>query len=151
MIGRRRILQFALAAALLSAAPSFAAEYGTAAEAEALLARAVALVAADEAAAIARFNDPNGGFRDRDLYVFCAGIADGKLTAHPALVGTDLRALKDKNGVPFGAEMLDKAVTGSVVEVPYAWPRPSGGDPVKKVSYVTRVGDQVCGVGYYVP
>jgi hypothetical protein len=29
------------------------------------------------------------------------------------------------------------------------WPRPGSTDPVKKVSYVTRVGDQVCAVGYY--
>jgi uncharacterized transporter YbjL len=24
-------------------------------------------------------------------------------------------------------------------------------DPVQKVSYVTRIGDQICGVGYYKP
>jgi hypothetical protein len=29
------------------------------------------------------------------------------------------------------------------------WPRPGGTDPVQKVSFVTKVGDQVCAVGYY--
>jgi hypothetical protein len=29
------------------------------------------------------------------------------------------------------------------------WPRPGTTDPVQKVSFVTKVGDQVCAVGYY--
>jgi hypothetical protein len=29
------------------------------------------------------------------------------------------------------------------------WPRPGQTDPVPKVSYFTKVGDQVCAVGYY--
>jgi hypothetical protein len=29
------------------------------------------------------------------------------------------------------------------------WPRPGQTDPVQKVVYVTKVGDQVCAVGYY--
>jgi hypothetical protein len=29
------------------------------------------------------------------------------------------------------------------------WPRPGATEPVQKVSYVTKVGDQVCAVGYY--
>ena len=34
-------------------------------------------------------------------------------------------------------------------EVSYAFPRPGSTTPAPKVSYVTRVGDQICGVGYY--
>jgi hypothetical protein len=29
------------------------------------------------------------------------------------------------------------------------WPKPGQTEPAPKESYVTRVGDQVCGVGYY--
>ena len=29
------------------------------------------------------------------------------------------------------------------------WPRPDGTEPVQKVSYVTKAGDEICGVGYY--
>ena len=29
------------------------------------------------------------------------------------------------------------------------WPRPGQTENVKKVAYVTKVGDQVCAVGYY--
>jgi len=126
-----------------------AADYGTAAEARAMLDAAVVEVKADPAAAIGKFNDPNGPFRDRDLYVFCANLDDGVITAHPNIVGTDLRALKDVDGKPFGAEMLDGAREGEITEVTYMWPRPDGGDPVAKNSYVIGLGEQICGVGYY--
>ncbi|HET7854129.1 MAG TPA: chemotaxis protein, partial [Candidatus Methylomirabilis sp.] len=38
---------------------------------------------------------------------------------------------------------------GKISEVSYMWPRQPGTDPVQKVSYCTKVGDQVCAVGYY--
>jgi hypothetical protein len=36
-----------------------------------------------------------------------------------------------------------------VNEVSYSFPRPGTTAPAPKLSYVTRVADQVCGVGYY--
>ena len=135
--------------ALLASSPVSAAAYGTAAEARALLERAVIEVKADPAAAMVKFNDPKGAFRDRDLYVFCANVGDGILMAHPNVLGSDLRTIKDKNGKPFGVEMFDKAREGEITEVGYVWPRPDGGEPIEKSSYITRIGDQVCGVGYY--
>ena len=62
-----------------------AAEYGTADEAKAMLNKAVAAVKSDKAKALDMFNKGEGGFRDRDLYVFCANATDGTLTAHPSL------------------------------------------------------------------
>jgi signal transduction histidine kinase len=104
---------------------------------------------ADPIAAIGKFNEPDGSFRDRDLYVFCAGVGDGRTTAHPSLIGDDLRQRKDKNGKAFGAEILAVAREGTFSEVTYMWPRPGGTEPVEKISRVTRIGDQICGVGYY--
>jgi signal transduction histidine kinase len=124
------------------------AEYGTAVEARAMLEKAVAEIEKDQAVALAKFNNGKGGFKDRDLYVFCAG-PDGITTAHPREVGSNLKELKDINGKSFGAEMYQVAVEGKIMEVSYVWPKPGGTEPVKKVSYVTKVGDQVCGVGYY--
>ena len=125
------------------------AQFGTAAEAKAMLDKAVAAVKADKAKALADFQAGAGGFKDRDLYVFCAG-PDGIITAHPSIKGQQLKGLVDKNGKKLGEEMVAKAAEGKVVEVDYMWPRP-GADttPVQKVSYVTKAGDQVCGVGYY--
>ena len=149
---RRTLITIAGAAALATAVATAAlaqAQFGTAAEAKAMLDKAVAAVKADKAKAIADFNAGAPGFKDRDLYVFCAG-ADGVITAHPAIKGQQIKSLVDKNGKKLGEEMVAKAAEGKVVEVDYMWPRP-GADttPVQKVSYVTKVADQVCGVGYY--
>jgi signal transduction histidine kinase len=69
---------------------------------------------------------------------------------HPALKGKNIREIKDKNGKALGEEMMTVAKEGKFDEVSYMWPRP-GADTtaVQKVSYVTKAGDQVCGVGYY--
>src|ERR1700674_4138505 len=137
----RPALAFAVALPLaLAAMPGVAADYGTADEAKAMLEHAVAAVNADEPKALAEFSKGEGGFKDRDLYVFCAG-PDGKIDAHPnpGLIGTDLKTLKDKNGKLFGAEMFKVAEPGKFNEVSYMFPRLGTTDPVPKSSYVTKV------------
>ena len=126
-----------------------AAEYGTAHEAKTMLDRAVAAVKEDKAKALDMFNKGEGGFRDRDLYVFCANASDGILTAHPALKGEELKNIKGKKGYPLGQEIMRKAREGKVNRVTYWWPRPDSDTPLKKHTFYTKVGDQICGVGYY--
>src|ERR1700686_2709296 len=100
---RKSVLLVAAAAAsmLLSASFAWAAD-GTAPEARAMLEKAIAALKANQATALASFNNPTGGFRDRDLYVFCFNMSDGKFTAHvnPALLGTDTRAPQERAGPP---------------------------------------------------
>ena len=124
------------------------AQYGTAAEAKAMLEKAVAALKADKAKALGMFTKGEGGFKDRDLYPFCGG-PDGNFTAHSKLVGKSLKELKDKAGKALGEEMYKIAKEGKISEVSYMWPRPGSDEPVQKVSFVTKVGDQVCAVGYY--
>jgi signal transduction histidine kinase len=144
----RRIV-FGLIPAALMAASAWAADFGTAAEAKAMLEKAVVAVKADKAAALAQFAKGEGGFKDRDLYPFCGG-PDGTFTAHPTLTGKSLKDLKDKEGKPLGEEVYKNAQEGKIAEVSYMWPRPGTTEPlVQKVSFVTKVGDQVCAVGYY--
>jgi cytochrome c len=79
---------------------------GTAAEAKAMFDRAVAAVKADKATALAEFNDKNNKqFHDRDLYVFCYNMSNGKLTADAdqAVMGIDIRTLKFKDD-PLGKD-----------------------------------------------
>ena len=132
------------------------AQSGTAAEAKAMLEKAVAAVKADKAKALDMFNKGEGGFLDRDLYPFCSNISDGKVVAvaNPnakQLIGTDGRTLKDATGKAFGQEMFEAAQKpeGTISEVSYMFARPNDPKPVPKVSYITRVGDLYCGVGYY--
>jgi signal transduction histidine kinase len=115
-----------------------------------MLEKAVAAVKADKAKALAMFIKGEGGFKDRDLYPFCFSIADGKLDAAPPItIGKDVRTLKDKTGDAYGQRVYDAAKEGVITEVSYMFPRPGSDTPVPKISFVTRVGDEGCGVGYY--
>ncbi len=144
----RKTLLGTLSAMAMATSAYAAGEFGTSAEAKAMLDKAVAAVKANKADALAKFAKGEGGFKDRDLYPFCGG-PEGNFTAHPTLTGKSMKELKDKAGKPLGEEMYKNASEGKVSEVSYMWPRPGGTDPVQKVSYVTKVGDQVCAVGYY--
>jgi signal transduction histidine kinase len=150
MLRKFLISAAALSALALSTSVFAQAQFGTAAEAKAMLEKAVASIKADKAKALADMQKGEGGFKDRDLYAFCANASDGAFTAHPALMGKNIRDIKDKNGKALGEEMMKVAAEGKMEEVSYMWPRP-GADttPVAKVSFVTKAGDQVCGVGYY--
>jgi hypothetical protein len=130
---------------------------GTAAEARAMLTKAVAAVKEDKTTALDKFNKGGGGFQDRDLYVFCHSISDAKLVAtgnpnRKQELGSDLKAGVDAAGKHFGAEIWAayQKPEGEITEVDYVYPKP-GADktPVAKASFVTRVGDLGCGVGYY--
>jgi hypothetical protein len=127
-----------------------AAQYGTAEEAKAMLNKAVAAVKEDKTKALEMFNKGEGGFKDRDLYVFCANASDGILTAHPyGQQGKQLREILGKKGYPLGQEIMQKATEGTIKEVTYWWPRPGSDKPLEKTTFYTKAGDQICGVGYY--
>jgi len=143
-----RLLATLFATSLLFAGAAQAAEFGTAEEAKAMLSKAVAAIKSDKVDALGKFATGAGGFRDRDLYPFCGG-PDGNFTAHPTLTGKSLKDLKDKAGKPLGEEIYAAAKEGQIAEVAYVWPRPGSTEPVPKTSFVTRVDDQVCAVGYY--
>ena len=135
---------------LSSLAMAQQAQFGTAAEARAMLDKAAGAVRADKAKALETFNAGAGGYRDRDLYPFCANASDGMFTAHPTLRGKPVRDLKDSTGRNFGEDIMKAGTAeGTVNEVAYQFPRPNGGEVAPKVSYVTKIGDQICGVGYY--
>ncbi len=148
---RKAALISTIASVPLLFAATFASadQLGTAAEAKAMLDKAVAELKADMKGAIDKFKKGEGGYKDRDLYVFCFNTTDGKFTAHPSLVGKDIRTLKDKSGALFGQKIFDSAKEGSVTTVEYMFPKPGGTEPVAKESYITKVGDQGCAVGYY--
>ena len=145
---RTRLVRSLAVLSLALATSALAADFGTSAEAKAMLEKAVTALKANQATALTMFAKGEGGFKDRDLYPFCGG-PDGMFTAHPSLVGKSLKDLKDKSGKPLGEDIYKSATQGKITEVSYMWPRPGTTEPVQKVSYVTKVGDQVCAVGYY--
>jgi hypothetical protein len=156
----RKFMIAAAPAAVIALSPAAFAQQtgGTADEAKAMLMKAVAAVRADEAKALDMFNKGEGGFRDRDLYVFCVSTSDGTVVAtgnpnlKPAL-GIDIRGAQNSTGKVFGAEIYAaiQKPEGQITEVSYMSPKPGTDDTLAfKVSLVARAdADLGCGVGYY--
>ena len=119
-----------------------------------MLDHAVGALRFNESAALNEFNDPNNKqFHDRDLYVFCYNLSDGKITAYesPALLNIDVRTLALKDD-PIGQrafEAVQNSAEGSVITIDYNFPKPGTTEPVPKQTLETRIGNQGCGVTYY--
>jgi cytochrome c len=100
-----------------------------------MVSRAIALFNEDEVDAIARFNDQNGGFLDRDLYLFALD-PDDTVVAHtyrPDEVGIDARTVHDSTGLPIGQMILDSA-NAQGVWVDYTRQDPLTGEEHQKSS-----------------
>jgi hypothetical protein len=158
MVGK--LVVAAMSAAVIALSPAALAQQtgGTADEARAMLMKALAAVNADKTKALDMFNKGEGGFRDRDLYVFCANASDGTIVAigNPNLkqaLGMDVRAGQNSTGEAFGAEIYAamQKPEGQITEVSYVGPKPDPDDKlVAKTTLVARVSDDLgCGVGYY--
>jgi hypothetical protein len=144
----------ALVVLLWSAASVSAQQLATADQARAMLDRAVSALKSNESSALSEFNDPNNKqFHDRDLYVFCYNLSDGKITAYesPALLNIDIRTLALKDD-PIGQrafEAVQNSPEGSAITIDYNFPKPGTTEPVPKQTLETRIGNQGCGVTYY--
>lgn len=125
------------------------AEFGTAEEAKAMLIRAIDELKTDKLIAIAEFNHNDPRFHDRDLFVFCFDGRNGRFTAHEAFVAHDVHELRDAYGAPIGAEIYSNAKDGRITEIAFISPVPGSTELAVKTAYVTRIGDQVCGVSAY--
>jgi methyl-accepting chemotaxis protein len=142
----------AAAAALTFAGIVMADDMATPDEAKAMSQKAQAAVndmGAD--AAFAAFAADDGGFKDKDLYVFCMDM-DGVMLSHavkPELVGKNLLDF-NKYGDELFKDMVAMAQDSGEGWVDYNWPYP-GTDEVKaKTSYImTNDGGFFCGVGAY--
>jgi cytochrome c len=153
MIRSVAALALALVLGLLTPILSTAADRGTAAEAKALVAKAIALYDRQgREKAFAAIQDPKGGFVDRDLYVFVFG-PKRTIVAHggdPALVGTDADSLVGGGGVHFGTKFMDESTaTGSWID--YKWKDPASGKVLPKSSWVVRHDGYIFGAGIYKP
>jgi hypothetical protein len=156
---RKCVIAAVSAAVVALSSAAFAQQTGgTANEAKAMLMKAVAAVRADKAKALDMFNKGEGGFRDRDLYVFCANASDGAIVAmgNPNLkqaLGMDVRAGQNSTGEAFGAEIYAaiQKPEGQITEVSYVGPKPDPNDTlVAKTTLVSRASEDLgCGVGYY--
>jgi hypothetical protein len=158
MVGK--FVSAAVSAAVIGLSPAASAQQtgGTADEAKAMLMKAIAAVKADKVKALDMFNKGEGGFRDRDLYVFCVNASDGTIVATgnsnlKEALGMDIRAAQNSTGEAFGAEIYAavQKPEGRITEVSYISPKPGADDTLAtKVSLVARADSELgCAVGYY--
>jgi hypothetical protein len=103
--------------------------------------------------AFADFNDPKGGYIDRDLFVWVY-TTDGKIVCIPGipvLLGKDAKTLKDVDGKEFGKEVLAIAAKDGDGSLDLRMTNPVTKRIEPKRSYLHKVGNYIVGVGAYNP
>ena len=97
------------------------------------------------------FANPDGGFQDKDLYVFCMDN-EGVMLSHakkPQLVGKNLKDF-NKYGDTLFQDMIAVSTGKGEGWVDYKWPYPGSDEVKEKTSYIlTNSEGFFCGVGAY--
>lgn len=154
-MNRLSFLKAMTAAALLAVSAgqvAYAQAKGTKAEAEAMVAKAVAYLKANGAEKA--YNEFTNGttFKDRDLYVIVYDLT-GKNLAHGAnakLVGKDLIGMKDPDGKPLNQMLVDLAKSkGKGWSDEFKFRNPTTNALQRRIVYVERVGDTFVGCGVF--
>ncbi len=131
---------------------TFAAQFGTAAEAEAMVKKAVQLIKTEgKEKAFVEINNSKGKFVDRDLYIFVYDM-NGKCVAHgfnPKMIGKDLIEMKDKDGKYFVKERIDIVKTKGKGWQDYKFTDPITKKIEPKTAYVEGVEGLIVGCGIY--
>jgi cytochrome c len=137
---------------LMAGSITSAAEFGTAAEAEAMVKKAVQLIKTEgKEKAFAEFNNPKGKFVDRDLYVTVYDFK-GKCLAHganPKMIGKDFIDIKDIDGKPYVKERIETAKTKDKFWLDYKFTNPISKKIEPKSMYSEKVGDIIVNCGIY--
>jgi signal transduction histidine kinase len=127
-------------------------KHGTAAEAEAMVKKAIAsMKSIGKEATFAEINNPKGKFTDRDLYVFVYDM-NGKCVSHgqnPKMIGKELIEMKDADGKYFVKERVEIAKTKGSGWQEYKFTDPLTKKIERKRAYVQRYEDLIVGSGIY--
>lgn len=154
-MNRSRFLKTCAAALVTLAAtvPAWAdGKKATKAEAEALVAKAVAYIKANGTEKA--YNEITNGtaFKDRELYVIVYDLA-GKNLAHganPKLVGKDLIGMKDPDGKLLNKMLVDLAKEkGKGWSEDFKFRNPTTDSLQKRIVYVEKLNDTFVGCGIF--
>jgi len=131
---------------------TWAAEFGTVAEAEALVKKAITQIKDDgKDNAFAEINNPKGKFVDRDLYIFVYDLK-GVCLAHgfnQKMIGKDLSGMKDIDGKSYVKERIEIAKTKGKGWQDYKFTDPVSKRIEMKSAYIEKVDDLIVGCGVY--
>jgi signal transduction histidine kinase len=112
--------------------------------------KAAALLAAEGEAGLDILRDSTSEYMWKDTYVFAVNCDADEVLANPAFpdrVGGDIKQHTDYNGKQYGLELCEMAKTPGGAWIEYVWPRPGGGEPMRKISYVVSVDGRPYQVG----
>ena len=144
-----RTLAACTAMTALFASGAHAGDKATAAEAEAMVKKAVTFIKQNGAdKAYAEFNNKKGQFIDRDLYIVVYGL-DGKCLSHGAnekLIGKDLSEAQDVDGKYYVKERMELAKSKQTFWQDYKFTNPVTKKIEPKQMYCERLeSTAVCG------
>ena len=126
---------------------------GTPLEAKKMVEKAVAyIIAYGEENALKEFNNPNGKFQWRDLYVFAYDLK-GVIMGHPnpKLIGRNLYQEPDIKGKFFTKEIVYLANNMDSGWVDYTYLHKMTGQEEPKITYFQKVGNLIVCCGAYLP
>ena len=147
-----KVLISASALSFMMAGTAQANDQGTAAEAEAMVKKAVAYIKANGPEKAYEEFTNGKSFKDRDLYIIVYDLNGKNLAqgANPKLVGKDLMGLKDPDGKPLIQMFVDLAKTkGKGWVEGYKFLNPVSQKIEGKSMYLERVGETLVGCGIY--
>jgi cytochrome c len=146
------VLLWAVISILCFASVSIAAEFGTSAEAEAMVKKAVSFVKSEgKDKAFAEISNPKGKFIDRDLYIFVYDTK-GTCVAHgfnQKMIGVDLIDMKDPDGKLYVKERVEIAKAKGKGWQDYKFTNPTSKKIEHKRAYIEKVDDYIVGCGIY--
>lgn len=137
--------------ALLGGGVAHGAGRGSAAEAQAMVAKAVLyLQQHGRQQALAEFNRPQGQFRDRDLYLVVFDLqGNGLAHLNPRLVGKATGDIRDADGKAIFQAQRALALDKGRGWVDYKWPNPQSGKIEQKSTWLEKAGDLIIMCGIY--
>lgn len=154
----KRFLAAVFSALLLAVgatnAAAQASSKGTAAEATAMVDKAIAYIKKNgREKAFAEFNNPKGQFTDRDLYVVVYSMT-GKVLSHGAnakMIGRDVIELRDVDGKFFVKERVEMMSKGPNAKgwQDYKFMNPVSRQIEPKSMFIQRYEDMIVGCGIY--
>lgn len=124
----------------------------TAEQAKALLNRAVEAIEREPEASLQAINSLSPRFNEDDLYLFVIDLRNGRYVAHGynrRLLGVEFATIKDPDGKPVGAPILEMMKGLSEGGYGYRWRNPVTGKVEDKYALLRKSGHLLVATGYY--
>ena len=125
--------------------------FGTEDQAKAMLERAINIIKFDKQYAL-NLLQPYLVDLKKMISMFFAPVWTEHFVAHPNTVGNNIFDFEDSTGKNLGKVVVRNARQNQIDKVEYKLVRPTAKDnqsELAKTTFITKIDDIVCGVGYY--